>query len=149
MSKAAVVSIPKSAGADPRFSRLREILAQVSDLRAAASVLSWDQETYMPPGAAESRANQLSTLRRIAHEVFTADEVGHLLDDLAPIAADLDPTSTEAGLVRVIRRDYDKAVKLPTELVVAMAEAVSRGKEAWKKPAKRTTSPSSLPTSSA
>ncbi len=117
---------------NPAFTRLREILAQVSDLRSAASVLSWDQETYMPPGAAEARANQLATLRRIAHERFTSDEVGRLLDDLVALAAELDPVTTEASLVRVIRRDYDKAVKLPTDLVVAIAEAVSRGKEAWK-----------------
>ncbi len=131
MSKAAEAAA-FTADSHHAFSRLRDIVAQVSDLRAAASVLSWDQETYMPPGAAESRANQLATLRRIAHERFTSDEIGVLLDELEPLAAELDPSSTEAGLVRVLRRDFDKAVKLPTDLVVAIAEAVSRGKEAWK-----------------
>lgn len=117
---------------DPGFDRLRELLARVSDLRSAASVLSWDEETYMPPGAVGARANQLSTLRKLAHECFTSDEIGRLLDDLEPIAADLDPLSTEAALLRVTRRDFDRAVKLPPSLVAALAEAASHGKEAWK-----------------
>lgn len=123
---------PNHTIVDRGFHRLRELLARVSDLRSAASVLSWDQETYMPPGAVGARANQLSTLRKLAHEYFTSDEIGRLLDDLEPIAADLDPFSTEAALLRVIRRDFEKAVKLPPSLVAALAEAVSHGKEAWK-----------------
>jgi len=118
---------------DHRFDRLRSLLAQVSDLRSAADVLSWDQETYMPPGAVEARANHISTVRQAAHERFTSDEVGRLLDDLAPIAIEMDPLSTDASLVRIIKRDYDKAVKLPLTLVAAMSEAVSHGKDAWKR----------------
>ena len=135
MSKATAATEPRNTTSndhDPGFSRLKELLARVSDVRSAAAVLSWDQETYMPPGAAEARANQLATLRKISHELFTSDEIGGLLDDLTPAAEELDPRSTDASLVRVIRRDFDKAVKLPTDLVVAIAEAVSRGKEAWK-----------------
>ncbi len=118
---------------DHELGRLRELLAQVSDLRSAANILSWDQETFMPPGAVEARANQISTLRKLAHEYFTSEEVGRLLDDLEPITRDMDPHSPDAALVRVIKRDYDKAVKLPLSLVAAMAEAISHGKDAWKK----------------
>lgn len=114
------------------YTRLRALLARVEDLTAAAAVLEWDQETYMPSGAAEARAHQVATLRRLAHEFFTADEVGTLLDSLAPGVADLDPDSTEAALVRVTRRDYDRATKIPADLVAALAKAVGRGKEAWR-----------------
>lgn len=117
---------------DESFGRLRRHLAQVTDLRAAANVLSWDQETFMPPGAVEARANQLGTLRKLAHERFTSDETGELLDELESEASDLDPLSTEAALIRITRRDFDKAVNLPPSLVAEIAEAVSRGKEAWK-----------------
>ncbi|MEX0600235.1 MAG: carboxypeptidase M32 [Rhodothermales bacterium] len=118
---------------EDRFARLREIVAQVSDLRRTAEILSWDQETYMPPGGAEARAKQISTIRRLAHERFTTDELGTLLDDLSDPASEMDPQSVEASMVRVLRRDYDKATRLPNELVGRMAEAVSRGKQAWKK----------------
>ncbi len=115
-----------------RLRRLRALLERVEDLRAAASVLEWDQETYMPPGAAAARAGQIATLRKLAHEHFTDDEVGALLDDLEPQTRTLDPLSTEAALVRVARRDFDKAVKIPAALVAELAEAVAHAKEAWR-----------------
>jgi carboxypeptidase Taq len=118
--------------ADARFARLRDIVAEVADLRSTASLLSWDQETYMPPGGAEARAQQISTIRKLAHERFTTDELGTLLDELESPAADLEPHSREAAMVRVIRRDYDKATMLSSELVARLATAVSRGKEAWR-----------------
>ena len=62
--------------------KLKTQLAQVHDLRRAASVLSWDREVNMPPGGAVARARQMSTLRRLAHERFSADELGVWLEDL-------------------------------------------------------------------
>jgi len=41
---------------DGRLGRLKEILAEVSDLTHAALLLEWDQETYMPPGGVQSLA---------------------------------------------------------------------------------------------
>lgn len=118
---------------DERLTDLRERLGRVMDLRAAASVLSWDQETYMPDGAAEARAAQLATVQSLAHEHFTSENVGRLLEDLEPLVADLDPLSTDAALVRVVGRDFQKARKLPPDLVARFAKAVSRAKQAWKK----------------
>jgi carboxypeptidase Taq len=115
-----------------RFDELKRLLGPVQDLNAAANVLEWDQETYMPDGAGEARAHQVATLRKLAHELFTAEEVGTLLETLAPETQAFDPLSTEASLVRVARRDYEKALKLPASLVAAMAEAVARGKQAWR-----------------
>lgn len=111
---------------------LRSLLARVHDLNSAAAVLEWDQETYMPDGATEARAHQVATLRRLAHEYFTADEIGRLLEELEPEVAGLDAGTTEASLVRVTRRDYDLARKLPAELVAALAEAVALARQAWK-----------------
>src|SRR5690606_11038006 len=54
-----------------RLTDLKNRLALVQDLRASAAVLEWDQETYMPPGAAEARAHQLATLKTLAHRRFT------------------------------------------------------------------------------
>ena len=46
--------------------KLRDHLAPIEDLKAAAAVLRWDQETYMPEGGGEARAQQLSTLQSAA-----------------------------------------------------------------------------------
>jgi carboxypeptidase Taq len=118
---------------DERFDQLTTRLGQIEDLRAAAAVLEWDQETYMPDGAAEARAHQIGTLRTMAHELFTEDAIGTLLDTLSEDAADLDPLSDEVSLVRVTRRDYVKARRVPADLVGRIAAAVARGKQAWRK----------------
>ena len=114
------------------FERLREKLALVSDLNHAAAVLAWDQETYMPPKGAEARAQQLATLSKLAHEFFTSDEIGELLEQLEPQVRDLPYDSFEASLVRVTKRLYERERKIPTELVEQLARATSLGTEAWK-----------------
>jgi carboxypeptidase Taq len=110
---------------------LQTKLKEIKNLQAAESVLGWDQQVYMPPGGAAARAEQLATLSKITHEMFTADEIGALLSDLA--AADFPYDSDEASLVRVARRDYDKARKLPTALVAEMSRTFSLGQQIWAK----------------
>ena len=51
--------------------QLKHILGEIADVNRAAFVLAWDQETYMPPGGVANRADQLTTLRRLAHIRFT------------------------------------------------------------------------------
>jgi carboxypeptidase Taq len=109
---------------------LRNRLATVSDVRAAAAVLEWDQETYMPPAAAEARAQQLTTLKTLAHEHFTADETARLLEDAEASAPEDEPTR---ALLRITRRDFDRATRRPSDLVARQALAKARGLEAWKR----------------
>ena len=68
---------------------LRFRLAEGSDLRLAAGVLGWDQRVTMPPRGTDSRAEQLATLGRIAHERFVDPEVGRLLDACEPVVEGL------------------------------------------------------------
>ena len=110
---------------------LRQRMARVTDLRAAEAVLSWDQETYMPPGAIEARAAQLTTLARVAHEEFVAEEIAALLEAAEAEAEGLDYDSDVASFVRVTRRDYDRAAKIPPDLVARLASAASLGQRAW------------------
>src|SRR5437660_834139 len=63
--------------------RLKEHLAEIHDLTCAASLMGWDQQTQMPPGGGLHRAQQTSTLRRLAHEKFTGPETEPLLDAAA------------------------------------------------------------------
>ena len=110
---------------------LRTHLAPIEDLKAAAAVLRWDQETHMPEGGAEARAQQLSTLQSTAHERFVADETGELLDRAADAVGDADPLDPDAALVRVTRRDYERAVRIPSSLVAELSKARSQAQQAW------------------
>ena len=111
---------------------LRELLGQVADLNAAQAVLAWDQETYMPHGGLNARAQQLATLGQLAHERFTSDKVGRLLEELEFAAAELDADSDQARLIRVARRDFDKATRLSPALVAELARATAVSQQAWK-----------------
>jgi carboxypeptidase Taq len=117
----------------PALEDLKSRLAQISDLENAAAVLSWDQQTYMPPGGAAGRAEQLGTLAQLSHELFTAAETGTLIERAAAETVAADADSDDAALVRVARRDYDRAVKLPAELVAEMARTRTLAQEVWAK----------------
>ncbi|HEY6103701.1 MAG TPA: carboxypeptidase M32, partial [bacterium] len=116
---------------------LRTHLAVVADLRSAAGVLGWDQETYMPRGGAAGRAMQLATLSRLAHEAFISATTVKLLEAAEGIAGTLDPDADDAALVREVRRDYDRLTKLPAEFVAERAREASLSTEVWKDARKR------------
>ena len=75
----------------------------------------------MPPLGAAARAEQRATLARIAHELGTAPELGALLEELRELEEDSDPESFEASVIRVTRRDYEKARRVPSELEAEMS----------------------------
>src|SRR5262249_24956074 len=87
----------------------------------------------MPPGGVQGRSDQLSTLLRLSHVRFTADDVGKLLDDLEDDLRDEPYDSDGAGIVRVTRRDYDHARKLSPEPVPEIARASSLARPVWEK----------------
>ncbi len=110
---------------------LRTHLGELHDLELAGALLSWDQETMMPPRAAGARAEQLGTLARLHHERFTGAETGRLLDRAASELDGSCEDSFEASLVRVTRRDWDKERQVPTELAAELARAAARALPVW------------------
>ncbi len=120
------------SGPASAIQELRAHLAAIMDLRSAGAILRWDQETQMPPGGAAARAEVLATLSRLAHERFVSTRTEDLLNAAQPAQDRLDPDSDDAALLRVTRRDYDRARKLPTEFVAERARAASRSTQVWR-----------------
>jgi len=116
---------------DITLNELKTRLMEINDLNAAESVLSWDQNTYMPPGGAVARGRQLATLSRLAHEKFTHPEIGSLLRDLRDYEESQPYDSYEASLIRITRRDYERAVKMPPAFVALMTEHASTSFQVW------------------
>ncbi|HSL83551.1 MAG TPA: carboxypeptidase M32 [Thermoanaerobaculia bacterium] len=112
----------------PGLSRVRALLATVGDLHDTLSLLQWDQQTFMPEGGADGRAEQIATLSRLAHERATDPELGRLLEELEPGS---DPETDDGALVRVALRDFRRATCLPAELVEATARATALAEPAW------------------
>jgi carboxypeptidase Taq len=113
------------------LAELKTRLLEVDDLNGAASLLRWDQSTYMPPGGSAARGRQTATLSRLAHEKFTDAAVGRLLDQLERETASLPADSDEASLVRVTRRLYEQSVRIPASLVSEFNEHGAAIYQAW------------------
>ena len=83
---------------------LKRRLAEIHDLERALGVLGWDQRTMMPPKGAAARSEASATLSGLVHERFVSDEIGRLLDAVAPLEEELGHDSDDASLIRVTRR---------------------------------------------
>jgi carboxypeptidase Taq len=114
-----------------KLDELRERLAEISDLGRARALLDWDQRTQMPAAGAETRAEQLATLARIRHQRLIADELGALLDAAAVEVSSEPYDSVEASLVRVARREWEKARRVPAELRAEITRAALLAERAW------------------
>jgi carboxypeptidase Taq len=111
--------------------QLKARLVDLHGLQDLAYLLVWDQRTMMPPAGTGHRAQHIALLQRHAHEKLIDPEVGRLLDELAPFGDSLDPESDDAGLLRLARRMYDKAVQVPVELRAEMAIASAEANPVW------------------
>ncbi|WP_193214704.1 carboxypeptidase M32 [Luteolibacter marinus] len=103
---------------------LRTLARERAVVASAASVIGWDQETYLPGKAYAWRADQISWLSKRAHELATSQAYGEAL-------AAAEAEAAAPALVAAMRRDFDRATKLPGELVAREAQASSLGKQAW------------------
>jgi carboxypeptidase Taq len=112
--------------------QLRTWLAEIADLGNVTHLLEWDQQTMMPARGAAGRAEALATLRRVSHEKFISPETGRLLQGAEAALNGADPAGDDASLVRVTTRRWEKARRVPIELVAARAKAASLGQEAWR-----------------
>ena len=115
----------------PAFDRLRERLAEVNDVRRTLTLLSWDQQVKMPSGGARARAEVLGTVSRLAQDRFVRPEIGQLLEELRGFEESCEYDSFEASLIRVTRRLYEKATRVPPELVGEMRRAAALALAAW------------------
>jgi carboxypeptidase Taq len=113
------------------LAQLKERLGKITDLERVSRLLNWDQQTMMPPAGFEHRADHLGTLRRMSHELLISDETGRLLDELRPLEETLDPDSDDAALIRVTRRDYEKASRVPIDLRAQMTRVAALARPVW------------------
>jgi len=99
-------------------------------LTSTSALLSWDQETGMPPAAGQVRAEQLALLARLAHARATDPRVGDWLLACEQDRALRDDPGAVAN-VRELRRDFDRATRLPPALVAELAEVASLAQQQW------------------
>ena len=112
-----------------RLDRLMARAAELTDLESAASLVGWDQETKMPGKGVGGRSHVSATLAGIWHEKLTTPMIGEDLEALNTDPGDLD--DDEKAQIKELDRNYRRAVKVPGDLVKAIAELQSRATAIW------------------
>lgn len=110
------------------YEKYESHMRRIADVRYASAVLQWDQETYLPSKGNETRSRQIATLNELAHDLFTDERTGHLLESLA---AKDDLTDRQQRNIELSLYDYTKNKKLTPAFVRQMSESVNKGFHAW------------------
>jgi carboxypeptidase Taq len=113
------------------FAQFKERIHELNDLERAGALLRWDQQVNMPPRGGGVRAEQLATLGRLAHDALTSDELGRLLEELAPYEESQPYDSDEASLIRTVRREWEKERRVPGELAADILRSNSLAIPLW------------------
>ncbi len=112
------------------YSSYQIMMRKIADIQYASAVLNWDQESYMPPKGATFRAQQLSTLAGIGHELATSKELGELLNKLSE---DTSLSEKEKRNISQSLKSFNDNKKYSTEFVQLLSKTISETFQAWQK----------------
>ncbi len=107
---------------------LTDLLAfqrQTEALSSVAERLGWDQETMMPRGAAEQRAEEMGAMEEVLHDRRTDARIGEWLDAADP------QTPADIRAVALIARDYARTSRIPARLASELARLTSLAQGIW------------------
>ncbi|MFC7132159.1 MULTISPECIES: carboxypeptidase M32 [Salinibaculum] len=118
---------PETADAPDTYDEFLDHVKRMTYVGDAAGVLNWDQQVMMPDAGTPARAKQTSVLSTLRHELLTDDDLSDWLDELEE--ADLD--DERAAVVREVRREHERAVRVPEDLVERISETTSNALPVW------------------
>lgn len=118
------------------YATLHQLSRHARTLTGIAHLLEWDQETYMPTGAADSRGEQLKTLAGLIHAEKTGKKFSNILSKLIDIPSGKVRVKTltepQTAAIREWRREYLKSKALPQRFVEEFTQHASQSILAWR-----------------
>jgi carboxypeptidase Taq len=102
----------------------------IKDFQHCIALLGWDQETKMPIGSWEARADQICTLEEISHKILTDDDSKRLVDKIKNNKCD--KSSLQNRLLCLYVKDYENASKLNNDFIIRYSKAKSQSLESWR-----------------
>ncbi len=107
--------------------KIKKHLEEYSYLKSIQSLLYWDLETYMPPGAIEDRAKRLSYVQGKMHSHVTGKKYQGMLAEMK--GEKLKPLHKK--LLKELEYDYHLQSVLPLKYVMELSHATAVGTHAW------------------
>ena len=107
------------------LAELMSFQRQTEALGAIAERLGWDQETVMPRGATEQRAEEMAAIEAVLHERRTDPRIGEWLELAEPEDAE------DARMIELIGRAFRRAVRVPARLATELARQTSLAQGIW------------------
>lgn len=114
-----------------KYNELKQRFQQITDLGLVNSLLSWDQSTYMPPGGSEARGRQSALIGVLQHQKLADETTGDLIEQLEPWTRELPLDSDETAFLREARREFDRAIKIPPDLIARAYAHFSHAYQVW------------------
>lgn len=118
-----------SVTTDAARTALRAEANAIWDARTISALLTWDQHTALPPGGASARAVQLAWAERATYDRYRSDTLARLIERLEDADRAEDPD--DASLLRLMRHEHLKAMRVPLELREKLAAASGTAQHAW------------------
>ena len=113
------------------YAELQKRGRDVATLQGLQSLLSWDEETYMPRGGTENRGEQAALVGGLVAERLAAKPFADLLDHVEASALVRDPDGDVAANVREWRRQHQRYSRLPRALVEELKRTSAHAQHAW------------------
>ena len=110
-----------------KWNKFTERIEEFRALRGIMGLLSWDQETYMPPSGITHRSQQTATLSALLHDKVVDPRWGDLLNEL--------DTSVESPVqksaVKKALRNHNRSACIPRSLVEEFSKVRSESQPLW------------------
>ncbi len=119
------------ASTQAAYDELLDSWRKATLLGSVQNHLGWDEQTYLPPGGAAHRADQMSLLAVMVHQQLTAPRLGELIGTLETGDKPAGSNGVFEANVREARRRYDRLTKLPTRLVEELTRVTSLAQQNW------------------
>ncbi|MDP5308134.1 carboxypeptidase M32 [Paracoccus spongiarum] len=107
------------------FDDLLAFQRQTEALSSVAERLGWDQETVMPRGATEQRAEEMAAMEAVLHERRTDPRIGEWLAAARPEG------EAETRVVALIARSHARSSRVPARLAAELARTTSLAQGIW------------------
>jgi carboxypeptidase Taq len=116
---------------------LKDLLLEIKKIQSIESLLNWDQETYMPEGGGDIRAEHIAYLSSLAHQLHTGGKFRSHLEALIdmetgdPLDQRADPETRR--LLYLTWKDYREESALPTDFVERLSQHSAKSQQVWAK----------------